>query len=321
MITKTLAKLLINEHKYKPITGNVLTLGRQSIRFREEELAAFFQKELGTVVNRGPSTMHDDTNTELGKRYGSVSDKRFFQMFGVDSLSCLDVTEYEGADIIHDLNYPVPEDLHGKFDFIIDGGTFDHLVDARMAFINVVRMLKPGGRVFQWDAASNFTGTPAYYSFGANVFFDFYTANRFADVKVFIANAQKYGGTNDPWELWEYRGFDTVDTRLLRCPARLQQLSIVLAEKAPDSTYEAISIPVAYRPKDQQEVMQSIAEKYQVSARPLPPGNTGLLVSLTDALRSVRPKLASKAFSFAFNRLRIPSARYQIAGWRYVGRL
>ena len=318
MITKTLAKLLINEHKYKPITGNVLTLGRQSIRFKEEELLSFCKKELGVGGYKKTSTEHDDLHTRLGKHHGFVSDKRFFQMFGIDSLSCLDVTDYEGAEIIHDLNFPVPEELHGKFDFIIDGGTFDHLMDARTAFINVVRMLKPGGRVFQWDAASNHIGTPAYYSFGANVFFDYYTANRFADVKVFVANAPDFGGTNDPWELWEYLG---VATNLLRCPSRLHQISIVLAEKAPDSTYNAISIPIAYRPKDQQQVMLSISEKYRASTRPRPSGNTGLLVPLADTLRSVRHKFASKAFSYAFYRLGIPGARFPVAGWRYVGRL
>jgi len=78
MITKTLAKLLIHEHKYKPISGNVLQLGRQSINFNEAELAAFFQKELGAIVNRDSSSRNDDLYSEIGKHGGLVSDYRFF---------------------------------------------------------------------------------------------------------------------------------------------------------------------------------------------------------------------------------------------------
>jgi hypothetical protein len=332
MITKTLAKLLIQEHKYKPISGNVLQLGRQSINFNESELTAFFQKELGATVNRKTSAGNDDINTELGKRHGSVSDQRFFQMFGVGSLSSMDVTGYEGANIIHDLNYPVPEELHGKFDFIIDGGTFDHLVDIRTAFINVMRMLKTGGRVFGWNAASNFTGTAAYCSFGANLFYDFYATNKFADVKVFIANVPMGGGTNDMWKLWEY----FPDVGFLRCPQNLRQVVIVLAEKAPDSTYDAIPVVSVYRPKLQQDIMQSIYDKYKASARPLLIGQKG--IQLKDSLRPFLYKIVSKVFFGLKVQMRdsIKSSRSRIVSeavsrvvkgspfarnWRYVGRV
>jgi len=244
----------------------------------------------------------------------------------------MDVTDYEGANIIHDLNYPVPEELHGKFDFIIDGGTFDHIVDIRTAFTNVIKMLKTGGRVFGWNAASNFTGTPAYCSFGANLFYDFYAANKFADVKVFIANAVGCGGTNDTWELREY----FPDAGFLRCPEKLQQIVIVLAEKAPDSIGDAMPVVSCYRPKYQQDTMQSIYDKYKASARPLLIGHTG--TQLKDSLRSSIYKIVSKVFfglnvqmqdSIKFSRSKIvseavsrvakgsPSAR----NWRYVGRM
>ena len=329
MITKTLARLLIQEHKYKPISGNVLQLGRQSINFNEAYLVAFFKKELGVTVDRDSSINNDDL-TKFGKQHGFVSDHRFFQMFGVSSLSSMDVTDYEGANIVHDLNYPVPKELWGKFDFIIDGGTFDHLIDIRVAFENVIRMLKPGGRVFSWNAASNFTGTAAYCSFGANLFYDFYAANKFADVKVFIANVTACGATNDMWQLWEY----FPDAGILRCPENLQQVVIVLAEKAPDSTYNVMPCVSCYRPKLQQDTMQSIYDKYKASTRPLVIGHTD--TQLKDSLRSFLYKIVSKVFlglkaqmrdSIISSRSRIVSkavlqvGNWGLVGWRYVGRV
>ncbi len=332
MITKTLAKLLIQEHKYKPISGNILQLGRQSINFIEVELAAFFQKELGVTVIRTASSENDDLYTEFGRHHGFVSDQRFFQMFGVSSLSSMDVTDHEGANIIHDLNYPVPEELHGKFDFIIDGGVFDHLVDIRTAFTNVIKMLKTGGRVFAWNGASNCTGTGNYCSFGANLFYDFYAANKFTDVKVFIANVSGGALTNDMWELWEY----FPDVGLLRCPEKLLQVVIALAEKAPDSTLDAIPIVSCYRPKHQQDIMQSIYDKYKASARPLLIGHQtgmkfmdsfrlflykivsklffGLNSQMQDSIKSSRSKIVSNAVS------QVASLRNAV-GWRYVGRV
>ena len=54
-----------------------------------------------------------------------------------------DVSAYEGADIIHILNLPVPKSSYGEADFIVGGGTFDHLFDMRVASENVVNLIRP----------------------------------------------------------------------------------------------------------------------------------------------------------------------------------
>ena len=198
-------------------------------------------------------------------------------------------------------------------------------------------MLKTGGRVFGWNAASNWTGTPAYCCFGANLFYDFYSANKFADVKVFIAlvqnndfkNVPGWAGENDTWQLWEY----FPDVGFLRCPGKLQQVVIVLAEKAPDSTWAAIPVVSCYRPKLQQDIMQSIYDKYKASARPLLIGHTGMHFKYS--LRSSLYKIASKVFfglkvqvqdSIKYSRSKmVVKAVSQVANWkpswRYVGRV
>ena len=45
MIVPTLARLLVREHLYRPITGKVLTLGRQTINMTFEEVLKIFKQE------------------------------------------------------------------------------------------------------------------------------------------------------------------------------------------------------------------------------------------------------------------------------------
>ena len=129
MITPSLAKVIIQEHKYKPITGKVLTLGKQLIAMTMEETLTIISDQ-GLIPNK--STYDDSFNVTSSKvRHSNqnnwISDSTFFSLLGVHEIYSIDVTDYEGADLVHDLNNPVDPSLHEKFDFIIDGGTFDHL--------------------------------------------------------------------------------------------------------------------------------------------------------------------------------------------------
>jgi len=51
----------------------------------------------------------------------------FARELGASKVSAMDVSEYEGADILHDLNVPAPANLHERFDLLIDGGTLEHV--------------------------------------------------------------------------------------------------------------------------------------------------------------------------------------------------
>lgn len=49
------------------------------------------------------------------------------------------------ADIIHDLNTPIPESMRSCFDIVIDIGTVEHVANSTMVFTNYMRALKIGG--------------------------------------------------------------------------------------------------------------------------------------------------------------------------------
>ena len=243
MIVPTLARLIIREHLYKPIQGNVLTLGRQTIAMTYEQLIELSQQE-GFLISEDDLkriTVSQDQKTRFGKGTGYISDDVFFSLFGIRQIHVMDVSDYEGADIIHDLNMPIPESLKDQFDFIIDGGTFDHLVDVRVAFENVVKMLTVGGRIFQWNAASNFTGA-AYISFGPDLFYDYYVLNQFADCKVYVAEVDSLA-PRELWDLYEFEGSDQYD----HFKSNRIQMTVVLAEKGSYSTWDKIPIQAQYR--------------------------------------------------------------------------
>lgn len=195
MIVKALANLIEKEHSYRPITGRVLTLGKQIVR-----VAGFWSR------------------------------------FDIELVS-IDIKD---ADIIHNLNYPVSKFLYEKFDFIIDGGTFDHLFDLRQAFENIVRMLKPDGRVLHQNAASNYTGA-TYLSFSPEIFYDYYTINWFADCKVWLAELDRIQG--DEWDLYEFEAVKDI-THFIS--PRLQMV-VVIAEKGEYSTWDKMPIQYQYR--------------------------------------------------------------------------
>lgn len=243
MIVSSIARMLIREHLYKPITGKVLTLGRQTIAMTYEEVLEVMRQEgyfpSQNVLER--TKIEYDQSTRVGEGYNFLSDISFFQLFGVTELASMDVTNYEHADIIHNLNYPIPQSLSHQFDFIIDGGTFDHFFDVKIAFENVVKMLNCNGRILQWNAASNFTGG-AYLSLGPDLFHDYYVLNKFADCKVYIVEVDT-AGQPDKWDFYEFDG--SIDYGHFK--SNRLQMSFVLAEKSEESTWDKMPVQRQYR--------------------------------------------------------------------------
>lgn len=56
-------------------------------------------------------------------KFGDYSDGFLRDFLGTITLTILDCSSYEGANIIHDLNQPVPQNLWSRSDIVIDGGS------------------------------------------------------------------------------------------------------------------------------------------------------------------------------------------------------
>jgi len=82
-----------------------------------------------------------------GDAQATVRASQFFKACGIDETLSLDISDYEGADLIFDLNCPgLPAHLVSRFGCILNGGTLEHIFHVPNALASLTRMLKSGRR-------------------------------------------------------------------------------------------------------------------------------------------------------------------------------
>lgn len=122
-----------------------------------------------------------EDSAAICKRHGidhqDVPDaESLFECFGA-TLDVFDVVQERGCETIVDLNFPIPEQAVGQFDWVLDVGTLEHCFNAPQALINMAALTKVGGRVlhenpFNW-------GNHGFWGMNPTLFHDFYTDNGF----------------------------------------------------------------------------------------------------------------------------------------------
>jgi hypothetical protein len=81
-----------------------------------------------------------------------------FRLLGATEVSSLDMSNYQQATNLHDLNLPIPQELQARFSCVYDGGTIEHVFNCPQAFKNCMEMVRVGGHFLQTNVANNFTG-------------------------------------------------------------------------------------------------------------------------------------------------------------------
>lgn len=174
------ANVIVREHAYRPITGDVYLMGRQTMYF-SPLVAKDMVLDAGLILP--VVDFQPESRTRLAKdEY--ISDDDFFRLLRIPKIKAIDISDYEGADIVHDLTKPIPDSLEGVADFILDGSTLDNVFDPATMLRNIARLLKPGGRFVSVNVASNVYNP--YFMPTAHVMLDYFIENGFSDVKVYI---------------------------------------------------------------------------------------------------------------------------------------
>ena len=143
------------------IKGDALQLGRQGMHI-------VFRQDIF------------DSAQEVFKKYfpeGNIGDilatrphaDALFTYLGANTVESIDYSPFEQASIIHDLNKPVPSELHNRFDFIYDGGTIEHIYDVKTTMENIKSMLKVGGIFAGLSVADNCLGH-GFYQFSPELY-------------------------------------------------------------------------------------------------------------------------------------------------------
>lgn len=154
--------------------GDTLTLGRQwSLVAHHEKIRTLsFIPELLAKL--------DDVSSESSKWADHL-----FQILGATSISSIDASSYEGATIIHDMNFPAPKNLESSFDFVFDGGTTEHIFDVAQVFRNVMNFVRVGGHILSCVPANNLMGH-GFYQFSPELFYRVYSPENGFEVKRLI---------------------------------------------------------------------------------------------------------------------------------------
>ena len=177
------AKLLLEAKRNGADFSTTLTLGRQASNMTGSELSHL----------RGTYNISEVSSVEDSLEYRSYADQFFFHYLNVKKLHVMDYSDYQGADIIHDLNYPIRHDLEEAFDVVVDGGTLEHIFNFPTAISNCMRMLKKGGSLFIFSNANNHCGH-GFYQFSPELFFRIFQMDNGFETKAIILVKHPFPG-------------------------------------------------------------------------------------------------------------------------------
>jgi hypothetical protein len=182
-LARRAVEAIAREHAYRPIDGDVLFVGRQTVYLTPDELCDHLARH-GHAVDRRRIEINTSTIDRTSTRQGLVTDGSIFRALGNDRVRAIDVSDYEGAEIIHDLNLPLPPELKGICDFLVDGSTLDNTFNPATTLKNYADLVRPGGRMLLINAFSSFDS--AYVIMPPLWYFDYLIVNGFADVRVYV---------------------------------------------------------------------------------------------------------------------------------------
>ncbi len=147
----------------------------------------------------------------------------FLKALGAQTVDSIDASGYEGATLVHDLNQPVPSQLHGKYTLVYDGGTTEHVFHYPQTLLSAMQLLAVGGHFVSITAGNNLSGH-GFYQISPELFFRvFNPANGFETVAVLLADGRPGGRfyrVADPAVLKERIEFTTSKPFLVAVIAR-----------------------------------------------------------------------------------------------------
>jgi SAM-dependent methyltransferase len=201
-------ELLAIEHKNHSqfIKGSVLTLGQQYVFATLSDVLAIFDKH-EVDIKQLPENFDTKNKIPLVSDIpdeGSTNAQTVLTLLGADSLFAADISSYQNADFIIDLNKEIDPQYEQRFDVVFDIGTLEHIFDVPTALKNITKMLKPGGRVILILPASNAIDH-GFYSFSPTLLYDFFSSNGFEDFSCYLLEGNPLNCLRKG-KVWKYTG-------------------------------------------------------------------------------------------------------------------
>lgn len=148
-------RLLCESRKYGLSFESTMMIGRQN----------YYELEASDLC-RALNIESNDASALLEKHYIEP----LLVRLGATRIESLDISPFEQATNIYDLNEPIPEHLIGSFSCVFDGGAIEHVFNFPQAIKNCMEMVAIGGHFLGVTAANNSMGH-GFYQFSPELFY------------------------------------------------------------------------------------------------------------------------------------------------------
>jgi hypothetical protein len=219
------------EHLRAPFAGPVLSYGKQAMNVGYDGTLKMLAT-LGIVP-------HPDGMVDPPPPDEYIDFARLFRLLGLGELQTLDVSAYEGAEIIADLNLPVPLELTSRFGLIVDGGTMEHVFDIRQGMKNTADMLLPGGRAVHISPMNNYVNH-GFVQLSPSLYQDYYAANGFDDLRGIVIAQPRAEILSTDWNFVEYDHATMCGENSIFCSEETQMAIYFSARKNAASTSDRV---------------------------------------------------------------------------------
>ena len=154
--------------------------------------------DFGKTIMLGRQKIMKHQPTFNGRRYSNwQTEDMLIGAFGSTDVDSLDYSDFEGANIIHDLNTIIEdENLLGQYDTVIDYGTTEHVFNVSNALLNASKLCKKGGQIIH-HLPANQSCNHGFWQISPEVFQSLYTEYMgYKDTEIFMCDMK----TGNYWE-------------------------------------------------------------------------------------------------------------------------
>jgi hypothetical protein len=123
--------------------------------------------------------------------------EELFRLLGARQVESFDISGYQQATHIHDMNQPLPAQFHERYSCVHDGGTIEHVFNIPQALKNCLQMVKLGGHFTQVNIANNYMGH-GFWQFSPEMIFRAMSPENGFEVRTVLLHETIPGGS---WHL------------------------------------------------------------------------------------------------------------------------
>lgn len=163
--------------------------GKSIIMIGKQDLNIDMSVMLKTIKNMGID--YDISIAEELLKNEFLDSFLFFRMLGFSEVSALDYSDFEGADICFDLNNPLPEEYIERYDYVLNGGTIEHVFNIAQAVNNISKMVKKGGFIIHISPVAGWINH-GFYSISPSFFQDYLISNGFDIMQIEFEGVYDY---------------------------------------------------------------------------------------------------------------------------------